>query len=409
MRESTNKSGNMERMASVQASTILTPEERLARRNLILRDAVSLLTLFLITAVIFVLTLLLFRSFTNHQQELGVRWKTRGEAALRAGQPAVAIDDLRSALAYVPSRDTEIELATALSDAGKIQEASVYFTTLWESAPGDGTINLQLARLAVQEGNEDQAVLHYQAALDGTWQGNGYDRRREVRLEMTRYLISRGEYSRARNQLLIAAGNAPDDPAVKLDIAGLLEQAHAPQDALGIYHSLVARRDPPIAALEGAGRTAFALGMYRLAADSLSHVMASAAATHFSDEKKTADRYMLDTSLHVADLDPAFDLAPRVRAERVLSIRKIARKRLSTCAASVSSTPARLAALVSQWGQVPSSLTMSQLEQQPDLEQSILRLAYNTEITTAPVCGEPTGDDALLLRIAHNPQAVEQQ
>ncbi|HEX4308695.1 MAG TPA: tetratricopeptide repeat protein [Acidobacteriaceae bacterium] len=396
-------------MASVHAGTILTPEERLARRNLILRDAASLLTLFLITAVIFVLTLLLFRSFTNHQQELGARWKVRGETALRTGHPAAAIEALRSALAYVPSRDTEIELATALADAGKLQEASVYFTTLWESAPGDGTINLQLARLAVKEGNEDQAILHYQSALDGTWQGNGYDRRREVRLEMTRYLVSRGEYSRARSQLLIAAGNAPDDPAIKLDIAGLLEQAHAPQDALGIYRSLIARRDPPMAAFEGAGRTAFALGMYRVAADSLSRAVASPFAAHFSNDERTANRAMLDTSLHVLDLDAAFDLAPRVRAERVLSIRKLARQRLSTCMASVSPAPATLASVAFQWAQLPSSLTVQQLERQQDLEQTVLQLGYQSEIATEAVCGEPTGDDALLLRIARNPQAVEQQ
>src|ERR1700728_2509655 len=160
------------------AAIVLNPEERLSRRQLILRDAFSLLTLFLITAVIFILTLLLFRSFTKHRQELGARWKARGEAALRAGHPGIAIEDLRSALAYVPDRATEIELATALADAGKLQEASVYFTTLWESAPVDGTINLQLARLAVKQGNEDQAIFHYQAALDGTWEGNGYDRRR---------------------------------------------------------------------------------------------------------------------------------------------------------------------------------------------------------------------------------------
>jgi tetratricopeptide (TPR) repeat protein len=187
----------MEKMATLHAGTVLTPEERLARRQLILRDAFSLLTLFLITAVIFVLTLFLFRSFTNHRQELGARWKARGEVALHAGHPAVAIDDLRSALAYVPSRDTEIELATALADAGKTQEATVYFTTLWESAPGDGTINVQLAHLAAKDGNEAQAIFHYQSALDGTWQGNGYDRRREVRLEMARYLISRRELNPA--------------------------------------------------------------------------------------------------------------------------------------------------------------------------------------------------------------------
>jgi tetratricopeptide (TPR) repeat protein len=409
MRESGNKSVKMKKMASLQAGMALTPEERGARRNLIVRDTVSLVTLFFITAVIFVLTLLLFRSFTKHRQELGARWKTRGEAALRAGHPGIAIEDLRSALAYVPDRATEIELATALADAGKLQEASVYFTTLWESAPGDGTINLQLARLAVKQGNEDQAIFHYQAALDGTWQGNGYDRRREVRLEMARYLITRHEESKARAQLLIAAGNAPDDPAIKLAIAGLLEQAGATEDALGIYRSQAARREPPVAALEGAGRTAFALGMYRLAQDYLSRALASPRVADLSDDEKTADRDMLDMSLHVVMLYPSFDLTPRDRAQRVLAIRNIARQRLTACMGTNPAAPPKLAALVSRWGQLPSQITVSTLEQQPKMEQAIPQLAYDTETAAATVCGPPTGNDALLLRIAGNPSAVDQQ
>ena len=399
----------MERMATLHAGTVLTTEERLARRQLILRDAFSLLVLFLITAVIFVLTLLLFRSFTNHQQELGARWKARGEAALRAGHPAIAIDDLRSALAYVPSRETEIELATALAEAGKTQQAAAYFTTLWESAPGDGTINLQLARLAAKVGNESQAILHYQAALDGTWQGNGYDRRREVRLEMARYLITRRELNPARTQLLIAAGNAPDDPAIKLEIAGLLEQAAAPEDALGIYRALAGREDPPWAALEGAGRTAFTLGMYRLAGDYLTRAVSSPVAAGFPENQRATDRDMLATADHVLDLYPGFNIAPRARAERVLAIRKIARARLTSCAGSISPPPSPLASLVSRWDLLPSEILLAGLEQKPDLEQTILQLAYDTETTTAQVCGAPTGDDALLLRIARNPAAVEQE
>ncbi len=396
-------------MATVHAGAILTPEERLARRRLILRDAVSLLSLFLITAIIFILTLFLFRSFTSHRQELGARWKTRGEAALRAGRPEVAIDDLRSALAYVPDRETEIELATALAEAGRIQEATVYFTTLWESAPGDGTINLQLARLAVKQRDETQALFHYQSALDGTWQGNGYDRRREVRLEMARYLISHREYGPARAQLLIAAGNSPDNPAIKLEIAGLLEQATDPQDALGVYRSLILRRDAPIAALEGAGRTAFAVGLYRVAADSLSRALASPFTTVLPESQIMADRSMLDGSQRVLALYPAYDLPPRTRAERVLAIRKIARERLSSCAGSSAAAPPRLAPLVSRWDQLSQEFRLPQLEQQPDLERTILQLAWDTETTTAQVCGPPGGDDALLLRISQNPAAVEQE
>lgn len=396
-------------MTTLEKGVILTPEDRLARRRLILRDAISLLTLFLITVVIFILTFLLHRSFTDHQQELGLRWKARGEAALNAGHPEQAIEALRSALAYIPSRETEIELATALAAAGKTQEATVYFSTLWEAAPGDGTINLQLARLYARQGNETLALRHYQLALDGTWSGNGYDRRREVRLEMARYLLSRHENDAARTQLLIAASNAPENPSVQLEIAGLLEQANALPDALNIYRAAASGRNPPLAALQGVGRAAFALGMYRLASDDLGRALSGPLASTIPDNQKMADRDMLDTSLHILLLYPALDLSPRSRAERILSIRKIARQRLTDCTGSAASAPAKLSSIVARWSQLPPTITLGQLEQNPDLEQTILQLAYDTETATAQTCGAPSGDDALLLRIARNPNAVEQE
>jgi len=396
-------------MATLNAGTVLTPEERLARRRLILRDAASLLTLFLITVVIFLLTLLLYRSFENHRQALGLRWKARGEAALQAGNPIQAIDALRSALAYTPDRGTEIELAMALAQAGKTVEANAYFNTLLETAPGDGVINLQLARLAAKKGDERLAIQRYQAALDGTWEGNGYDRRREVRLELVNYLLSRKEYTSARTQLLIAASNAPDDPLIKDEIASLLEKAQDPTDALGLYRSVAAGRDAPLAAFEGAGRTAFNLGLYRVANAYLSRALSHPGAANLPAAEKAADQYMVDTASHVLLLYPDLDLPPRSRAERILYIRKVARDRLSACTTSNAAATPKLSPIVSRWDQLPSELSVSQLEEQPDLENSILQLAWDTETGTAQVCGAPSGDDALLLRIARNPGAVEQE
>lgn len=396
-------------MTTLNAGTVLTPEERLARRKLILRDAVSLLGLFLITVIIFLLTLLLYRSFRNHQQELGLRWKARGEAALRAGNPIQAIDALRSALAYVPTRETEIELATALAQAGKTVEATAYFNTLLESSPGDGNINLQLARLAAKQGNERLAIERYQAALDGTWEGNGYDRRRQVRLELVQYLLSRKEYAAARTQLLIAASNAPDDPMIKLDIAGRMEEAQDPTDALSTYRAVAARRDAPLAAFEGAGRTAFRLGMYRVASTYMDRALADPAAARLPPAEKAADQYVANTASHILLLFPSFDLPPRSRAERVLYLRKVSRNRLSACTASNASAGPKLASLVSRWDELPTELTLTTLEQQPDVENTVIQLAYDTETVTAQVCGAPSGDDALLLRIAQNPGAVEQE
>ncbi|HEX3660415.1 MAG TPA: hypothetical protein VHU89_03235 [Acidobacteriaceae bacterium] len=396
-------------MATLNADTVLTPEERLARRRLILRDAVSLLSLFLITIIIFLLTLLLYRSFENHRQELGIRWKVRGEAALRAGNPVQAIDALRSALAYTPDRQTEIELAMALAQAGKTVEATAYFNTLLESAPGDGTINLELARLAAKQGKEPLVIQRYQAALDGTWQGNGYDRRREVRLELVNYLLSRREYTPARTQLLIAASNAPDDPLIKDEIAALMEKAQDPSDALSLYRSVAAGRDAPLAAYEGAGRTAFNLGLYRIASAFLGRALVHPGAAALPPAQKAVDQYMLNTANHILLLFPSLDLAPRSRAERILYIRKVAQNRLSACTTSNTAATPGLAATVSRWDQLPPQLNVPQLEQQPDVENSILQLAYDTETATAQVCGPPSGDDALLLRIARNPGAVEQE
>lgn len=395
-------------MTTLHAGIVLTPEERLARRNLILRDALSLLTLFLITSVIFSLTLLLYRSFENHRAELGQRWKLRGEQALHDGRPKEAIEALRSALAYVPDTETEIELATALADAGRTTEATAYFNTLWDSTPGDGMINLQLARLAARQGNETLAVMHYDSALDGTWPGNGYDRRREIRLELAGYLLSRHKDKDARTQLMIAAGNAPDDPAVKIEIAGQMEQANDPQDALGLYRSVAARRPAPLAAIEGAGRTAFTLGEYRIASDYLGRTVADPAFAALPDNEKAADQDMLDTSSHILLLYPSLNQPPRLRAQRILAAKNTAHQRLTACTSNGASIPAALSALVSRWEQLPARMTADQLAQNPDLEQTLLQLVYDTEIVTAQNCGAASADDALLLRIARNPNAVDQ-
>lgn len=396
-------------MKSSQGGVVLTPEERLARRRLILRDAASLFTLFLITAVLFLLTWLLHRSFTNHEALLGQRWEARGAAALRAGNPKAAIESLRSALAYVPSRDTEIELATALAEAGRTQEAFAYFNTLRESAPGDGMINLQLARLAAKQGNTALAILRYQSALDGTWQGNGYERHREVRLEMAAYLIAQRQYDKARAQLLIAASNAPsDDVASQIQIAGMLEQAQDLPDALKLYRSVADRRSPPAPALDGAGTAAFDLGMYRVAATYLSRELASPDAASLPAGARATDQKMLDTANQVLLLYPADNLPARARAERILAGKKLARARLTACAATMSGSQ-KLAPLASRWSQLPPHITLNQLEQQPDLNQTIVQLVYDTEQVTAQVCGAPSGDDAILLRIAQNPGAVEQE
>jgi tetratricopeptide (TPR) repeat protein len=404
-------------MSVLELRSPLSAEERLEKRKLILRDVTALLSLFAITATLAVLTFFLFNSFSTHRHELAQRWLARGRSAMAGGRPEQAVQALRSALEYEEGqremdlqRETEIELATALAAAGHDAEATAYFNTLLEAQPGNGLINLQLARLAVKQGHEEQAVESYQRALDGTWLGDGYLRRLSVRLELARYLLSRHEAWRARSELITASGNAPDDPNIKLEIAGLLEQAQDPQDAFEIYRKLALNRPDRLEALEGAGRAAAALNHYLLARLYLTKALDNPGLEARPAAEREAVRNALADTVHLLALYPGPELSTRARAERTLHNVNTARARMTDCSGATpeGNTPA-LAGLADRWQAVPSKLTVRALEEDPELEQTLMTLVYDTEKTTVQTCGNPTGEDGLLLQIARAPWAVEQQ
>lgn len=397
-------------MPVLQLRSTLTPEERQLKQKLILRDSLALFSLFAIVVVLFFVTYLLFHSFSVHRQALAQRWLTRGETALQSGKPAAAIDALRSAMAYAPDDENlQIELAEALAAAGRTQEAVAYFNTLLDSRPGNGMINLQLARLAVKQGEEASAQEYYQAALDGTWEGDGYVRRREVRLELSQYLIDRKHYNQARNQLLIAAGNAPDDAGLEIQMAGMLESSQDPANALHLYQKALQHRPAQLAALEGASRATYAMNHYLQAKDFLERTLNHPDFEKLPTESQLQYRNMLSDADHIVLLYPGPELSVSARAERILANRKTAQERLAACLSTKTTVPIDLQALVGQWQQLPETMRLLQLEQDPELEQKIMQLVYQTEQVTSQQCGAPTGNDALLLKIANAPEAVEQR
>ncbi|MGI8772993.1 MAG: tetratricopeptide repeat protein [Acidobacteriaceae bacterium] len=434
-------------MVFLHAKAPLTSAERTAKRRLVIQDTLALLGLFAITGVLAVLTFLLFRSYSQHEKDLGERWLRRGNAALAAGQPIAAVNALRSALAFQPeNRQTQIKLAEALAGAGRVQEAIAYFNSLWDKEPGSGPINLQLARLTMlappvrgksaRNASAARALEYYHAAIYGTWEGDGAQRRRQVRLELVRLEISRGMFADARNELLIAAGNADNtNTEALLEVAALLEQAHAPNDALRVYRQILGRKENSFAALAGAGRTSFELSRYRAARQFLERAVALPDASKQPDYGE--DRQELAQSSALLDLFPGPMSPARQRVARLLRARSIAGKRLLACvaaqeggAAAVSPNtgqataqasggatlnnrasspplPPELAVLNARWQAEPKA--PAALLRDPDLQQSELELIYDTELKTSHVCGAPTGDDALLLRIAQSPDTVEQR
>ena len=377
-------------------------ESKIVRRRLILRDALAILSLVLVTVALFGVTLFLFRSFTRHRAELADRWSARGRQSLKAGNPAAAIAALRTALSYAPgTRSYELLLAEALGADGRTEESYQYFMGLWETQPGSGFINLELARLAASRNEHQAAVNFYRAAIYGTWEGDGVARRAEVRLELARYLITQHDLDSAREELLIAGGNTPDDYDRDITLGLLLQQTGDPKDAWTYYQRAVKGRPDDPTALIDAGRLAYEAGDYESAHRMLERAQADSA-KHGKAGLSASDAELMNQSARILELIPASRLPPRERVARIEAARVIARKRFDTCArlAAGSEPPPALRTLEERWAGEDGTSKTGALLRDPDRQNGVMQLVYDTELQTDQLCGRATGDDALLLEVA---------
>ncbi len=386
-----------------------------AKRGLILRDSLTLLILSSVTIALFGITLFLFKSFQGHRADLGRRWSERGRAALEGGHPETAADALRIALSYDPdNRADQLMLAQALANAGHRDAAESYFLSLWDSQPGDGFVNLQLARLARERGDAQQAITYYRASIFGNWEGDGVARRRDVRLELADYLAQRGEAPAARAELLIAAGNAPEkDQPLQIQIADRLQDLGDVNDALHFYEVAVAAEPHNVTALEKAGRAAFAMGSYAEAYRLLSEAAEAARRTPGRQSEAATLMAAAEQARRAPELTLSRDLPPNERAAHIVTAAEVVQRRLKSCtaelaqknAASSDSTgagadPPVLAALKARWTTERGSLKRPVLERDAILQDSLAQLINDTEAQTAQFCGAPKGDDALLQMLA---------
>src|SRR5512141_1152017 len=114
------------------------------------RDSLLLAIVIGIAVGLFVITYYVAAFYQGRQQKLARVWYERGDSELRAARYQRAVVDLRTALAY--SRESfpvRLRLAQALAAANQQPQAQAYLRTLWDEQPGNATVNLGLARLAV--------------------------------------------------------------------------------------------------------------------------------------------------------------------------------------------------------------------------------------------------------------------
>ena len=381
-----------------------------SKRTLIVHDGLAFLSLVSVSIVLFGVTWFLFRSFQSHRADLAVRWAARGQTALNQGKPDEAVTALRTALSYAPDEmSDQLLLAEALAGAGHTEEATNYFLNLWEARPGDGFINLQLARLARQKGERKEAIDYYRASVFGSWEGDGVVRRRAVRLELVGLLTEMQQFAQAKDELFTIAGNAPGNEQLNIEIADKFAALGDFADALAFDEKALTQNPHSLAALERAGQLAYRLGDFPKAAQLLERTLAQRP----PQEEDTLMRAQLESARRLEELNLTRDQPAQQRADHILVASRIAQARLQSCsqqtsAASQTPNASQLENLTNAWtaatqgGHAHEKALLENAAAQDNWTTLILQ----TEQATAQACGRPTGDDALLLILASSATGV---
>jgi len=286
----------------------------------------------------------------SRRESIAVDWAQRGDVDLAHGNPAAAAEDYETADEYARERGRyRLQLAQALAAADRIAEARAQLDTLWNQRPGDGYVNLLLARLSSRDGRLTDAVRYYHAAIDGAWEDQPGVARRNTRLELARLLLARGERTQAQAELLTLAGDLPTDPT-----------------------------DP--AAERLSGEIAFDTGDYR-------------SARRFLDRAKPAGldadgERMLDLSTRVVELDPyARGIPSRERLRRVVRVFEVASAALDRCDSDALAAPRYVRDMLA------NDVNERALGRDPDAVDETLLFAFEAVSEAHTACGEGQGDE----------------
>lgn len=358
--------------------------ELIANRRALLWLAVALVPAFTLTAAVTEFHHAEYRS-------LAADWQARGEDALREGRSADAIDAFRSALRFArDDRTLRLRLADALSAAGRPAEARAYLEDLWDEQPGNGRVNLALARVLAAAGNVDAATRYYQTAVQGAWEDAAAERRREARLELAAYLVDNNRPAMAEAELAALAAGLPPVSEFRLPAAELLLAAGAPARARVLFDEVLQAEPREVTALRGGADAALALGDH---ASVVRYLQRMPAASMTEDL-----RVRLETSQQVLALDPyRRGLSSRERALRV-------RRAMTRAAARMRGCPDEgFAELREELASALRTETTAVLARDPERLDAAFARAAAAIRATAEACGDPTAADRAILLLAPAP------
>jgi tetratricopeptide (TPR) repeat protein len=359
-------------------------------------------------AVFFAITGFTVRRYHATQQRLGGRWYQRGVAALRANRPKDAVDDFHTALIYRRDNTTyQMSLAEALVGANRLAEAEVYLRNLWVQQPGNGNVNLMLARLSANSHNAPQAVRYYQNAIFGVWESNPEHHRRQVRIELCNFLLGEGDRNGAESELIVLEEELPPDPALHTEIGHMFVEVEDYRRALQEFQQALKLNPKQPGAAAGAGEAAYQLADYTQARRYFQK------AVELNPKNQEAAQ-KLEVSRLVLELDPfQRRLSQDERGRRTIAAFQQALSRLKQCAQSrgvnlqTQKAAGPFASVYSNVKKMQLKVGRRNLRRNPDLITNVMDLVMQMEETAQQACGTPPAPDQALLMISHTRGATE--
>ncbi len=262
------------------------------------------------------------------RQQIAVDWAARGDRDLKAGRAGRAADEYRSAQEYTrDSNAYRLQLAEALVADKHPDQARGQLLALWAELPADAVVNLELGRIAAAKGDTSEAVRFFHGAIDGVWGQDGTASRRNARFELARYLIGKGDGTKAQAELIALVDELPPDPALMTDTAALLLKTGSSQRAEALLDKALTLSPGNARALQLAGEASFSQADYQMAARYFDRA-AKLAPLDAEHER------IRNLSTRILAIDPfARGISSRGRVRRVVDAFRIAQVSLDQCPA----------------------------------------------------------------------------
>lgn len=363
-----------------------------------------------LAAALFAVTRFITSSYQKREEALAVEWFEQGQQKLQKGQPQQAVSAFRNALLYSQNNSLyRLRLAEALAAGNHLQEAKDYLLSLWEEQPGDGLVNLELARLAASQNNLHDVQRFYHGAIYGAWESDPPRHRRQARMELIQYLLRQGMNEQAQSEVIaLAASLPPDDSAAMLETANLFMKTADFENAFSLYQKALKLRPDLGEAMKGAGESALALSRYQTAY----HYLKQAA--EYTHDPEVEQR--LQATERVLEADPFKPgLSSDEKAQRAVEGFDQAGKRLESCNSAQTGMPSsdlysvsELLSASNQWHKLYPRVTRARLARDPGMIESVMQLVFQIELQAQQVCGSAQDADLALLAIARHREAVEQ-